>query len=251
MNAPARTRRPRAFPPRAAALAASTLALFLGTAPAVASDALDRRLIDALLAEDLTSARLALESGADANAVLGDHMRDQALCAAIDTRGTAALELLLEFGARVDTVSRTGRRQLRSPLACAIEYYNPDAFDLLLELGADPDPDLCPECSPRFGHTVLTEALMSSRFPMALALVELGPLDDVERDKLVYVLENTPYDAYHPWADEREALIRWTRDQGIELDPLPANEGPPGTVPKCVFSVRDIEEGRAEGSICP
>ena len=141
----------------AAGLALVAAIALLG--PAGASPALDRELVDALVAEDLTAARTALESGADANAVLGIDVGDHAMCAAIDTRGTEALELLLEFGARVDWVLPEGRRYLRSPLACAISYYNPEAFDLLLELGADPDADLCPECAPPFGHSPLSQKL--------------------------------------------------------------------------------------------
>ena len=86
---------------------------------------------------------------------------------------------------------------------------------------------------------------------MALKLVKHFPLSDVQIDYLRYSLEERPYDAYHPWAPAREALIEWTREQGLDIDPLPMNEGPPGTVPRCVLSTRDMEEGRTEGTICP
>ena len=242
---------------RARTLVVAVAATLLGVAapwlapPLGAAGDLDRTLVDALSREDAAAARRALERGADPNAVLGERLEDHALCSAIDSRGAGLLGLLLEFGARVDEVATEGRRALRTPLACAIHYYNPDAFDRLLALGADPDADLCPECGPGFGHTPLTEALTASKWPMALELARRGALDEIERRALVVLLERRPYDAYHPWADEREALIRWTRAQGVPLDARPASEGPPGTVPTCMFSVRDMEEGLSEGTICP
>ena len=249
MNAISRTRLAGTILATAGIVAVAILPL--GTGPVQAAATVDRALVDALVAKDLDGARAALESGADPNAVLGPDTTDHAMCAAIDTRGTEALELLLEFDARIDWVATDGRRYLRSPIACAISYYNPDAFDLLLELGADPDANLCQDCSAPFGHSPLTRALAGSKWPMALELVRRTTLEDYEIRNLRFALERTPYDAYHPWADDRLALIREVRALGIDVDPLPMNEGPPGTVPRCVLSSRDIEEGRSEGTICP
>ena len=92
---------------------------------------------------------------------------------------------------------------------------------------------------------------MGAKFPMALTLVRVSEVDKGELEKLLHVLEKTPFDGYHPWADEREALIDWVRDRGIAIDPIPAAVARPGHVPPdCVFSTRDIEEGLAEGTIC-
>ncbi len=168
------------------------LALAMLACPlAWADEALDRQLLEALIAEDADEARAALVAGADPDAMLGPGVDEQALCTAIDSRGDELLTLLVEFGATLETTLDASGFRLRSPVACAVHYYNPEAFDLLLELGADPDPDLCPECLPQFGHTPLTEALAMSRFPMALRLIEETRVDDIEMRYLYMALEST------------------------------------------------------------
>ena len=215
------------------------------------SSAVDKQLIEAIVAKDEVAVRRALESGADPETAVKSPNEDPALCLSIDSRDTAMLELMLEFGASPNQVRETGPRRFRTPLACSIYYENSDAFDLLLAVGADPDVDLCSECAPQFTHTAFTDALIRGRFPMALELAERTELEDGEIKKLVHILENRPYDAFHPWAPARQALIEWTQEQGIEVIPMRAGEGPSGTAPTCVHSVRDQIEGRAEGSICP
>ena len=232
------------------AMESAVLAVLLCPSSAVAAD-VDRALLNGLVAEDPERARVALEEGANPNAVLGSELEDHALCAAIDSRGTQLLELLIDFDVDLDIVADEHWRVFRSPVACAIHYYNPEAFELLLELGADPDPDLCPECLPQFGHTPLTEALAMSRFPMALRLVESTTVDDIEMRYLYMALERRPYDVAHPWNPYRDALIEWVRNQGLPIDPKPAGVSRLGPEPRCVFSVRDMAEGRREPSICP
>lgn len=227
------------------------ITLLIMSAGVWAGDAnLDRQLIDSLADKDLEAARQALEAGANPQARLGSRLDDSALCTAIDDRGTDYLELLLDYGASPDFNSHDGLYSLRTPLACAIYLYNPAAFDLLLARGANPDADLCSECAPRFRHSALTQAMVSSKFPMALTLVRNSEVDELEMDAIVILLEGRPFSESHPWNDERDALIDWVREQGVAFDPKPANPPVPGYSTRCVFSVRDDIEGLSEGTIC-
>lgn len=211
---------------------------------------IDRQLINLLQKKDLAGARRALEQGANPQAVLGKNFGDSALCTAIDDRGTEFLELLLEYGASPNFNRHEGSFISRTPLSCAIFLYNPAAFDLLLEKGADPDANLCSECEPQWRHTALTEALASQRYPMAFKLVQISEVDDAEMQELIRELER-PTISYHPWSDEREALVTWVQDQGIEFNPA-VPSGPPAGYdpPECIFSARDEMEGLEKGTIC-
>lgn len=228
------------------------ITLLVMSAIVVAGDTgLDRQLIDSLADKDLEAVGHALQAGANPQALLGSTLGDSALCTAIDDRGTEYLELLLEYGASPDFNSHAGLYSLRTPLACAIYLYNPAAFDLLLARGANPGADLCSECAPRFRHSALTQAMVASKFPMALKLEHNSVVDDLEMDAIVILLENRPYNQSHPWNDERDALIDWVREQGVVFDPLLATPPVPGYYPSgCVFSVRDEIEGLSEGTIC-
>jgi len=214
-----------------------------------ADEALDRELIDALLADDLVSAHDALNAGADPNAVLSQDTTDHAICAAMDTRGTHRLQLLMNNGARIDDVLDSGGG-LVSSLSCAIELYNPEAFEFLLERGADPKAMLCRNCPPHLARTPLTEALAFKRYPMALRLARFSEPDQVEIAELVRHLESSPYSTSHPWNTEREALIDFVRDQGVPIDPRPASVDPDGLGPRCVHSPRDLFED-GPPSVCP
>ena len=212
---------------------------------------LDRQLINSLIDKDIDAARRALDNGANPQAVLGSKKTDSALCSAIDDRGSVYLQLLLDYGAAPDFNTHQGPYKLRTPLACAIDLYNPVAFDLLLAKGADPDADLCSECAPRFRHTVLTLAVGAAKYPMALTLAKNSSEVDVrEMRKILFALEQRPYIAIHPWNDERNALIEWVREQGVVINPRPANPALSGATTKCLFSVRDHMEGLSKGTIC-
>ena len=211
----------------------------------------ERRLIEALADKDLDAARRALEQGADPEARLGPEVSDSAMCTAIDDRGTRYLELLLEHGASPDAIVDEGPRRRRTPLACAIDLYNPAAFELLLERNAPPNPNLCAECAPRFRHSAFTQALMQRKYPMALTLARTGTLTDGDIEKLVFVLEEIPYDSYHPWSEARRQLVEWVRGRNIPIDPEPGAALRPGReAPDCVFSTRDLIEGLDKGTIC-
>lgn len=218
-----------------------------------ADEILDRRLLDALVAKDLDGARKALEQGADPEAILGKHVQDHAMCAAIDDSTSRFLELLLEYGASVNAYYDVGHSDRRTPLACSVHLWNFAAFDYLLAHGADPSVDLFPEASAerRNSRTALTMALSGSRYPMALDLVSRYPLHPNELGDLVFHLERYPYDEAHPWNYAREALIEWTRERVPDFSPRPAHPSPTGVTRECLFMFRDHEEGRKKGSVCP
>jgi len=212
---------------------------------------IDRQLISSLQEKDLAGARHALERGANPQAVLGNNLNDYAMCTAIDDRGTELLELLLEFGASVNFNRHAGGFKYRTPLSCAIFLYNPAAFDLLLEKGADPDANLCSECAkPEWRQSAFNIAVSMRRYPMVIKLIEISEIDEVEMQELIIDLELSTI-SYHPWADEREALVKWVQDQGIDFNPAVPSPPPAGyDPPECVHSVRDIEEELEIGTIC-
>ena len=137
-------------------------------------------------------------------------------------------------------------------MACAVTLYNPPAFDFLLKNGANPNVDLCTECTGinKNRRTVLTAAVTANYFPFILALIDTYELHPNEIDHIKRSLESGPYSESHPWNDKRNEFIQWVYDQGVEFNPLPAGKPVNGVIHECVFSFRDMEEQLAKGTIC-
>ena len=213
---------------------------------------LDRQLIDSLIAKDYDAAKYFLEQGANPEAILGEEQSDHAVCSAIDDRSSHFIELLVEFGASPNAYFEVGYQSRRTPLACAVHLYNPQAFEFLIAIGAEPNVDLCKECEGIFSNrsTILTTAVTAKYFPFAIALAKKYKPHPNELDHIKRVLEIAPYNEAHPWNDMRNELIQWVFDQGIEFKPLPAGKPVNGVIHECVFSFRDMEEGLAKGTIC-
>ncbi|MGQ7845926.1 ankyrin repeat domain-containing protein [Granulosicoccus sp. 3-233] len=213
----------------------------------------DRILLESLRAKDLSAAKQALENGADPEAILGRDLGDHAVCTAIDDRSSRFLELLIEYGASTNAFWDVGHSDRRTPLACAVYLWNFEAFEYLLNHGADPSVDLVPEASERFRNhqTAFTMALRGSKYPMALRLLGLYELHPAELEALKYYLENSPYSEAHPWNYAREALIDWTRARVPDFNPKPAHPSPDGVTQECLFTFRDHEEGLKKGTLCP
>ena len=213
---------------------------------------LDRQLIDSLIAKDYDSAKSFLEQGANPEAILGENQSDHAVCSAIDDRSSRFIELLVEFGASPNTYFEVDSETRRSPLACAVRLYNPPAFDFLLAIGAEPNTNLCKECTDIYSNrrTILTTAVTAHYFPFAIALAKKYTPHPKELDHIRRVLESSPFDEAHPWNDMRNELIQWVFDQGVDFKPLPAGKPVNGVIDECVFSFRDMEEGLAKGTIC-
>ena len=213
--------------------------------------ALDKELIDALFENDLIAARIALERGANPEASQGRNVSEDAMCAAAEQRGTAAVELLLEYGARPDFYYQDRYRSHRTPLACAIRHSNPDVFAMLLDRGVDTEVELCPECVGRFFHTYVTEALAGSDWPMVLELVTRTVVDSREFSTLQQKLTLRTYDEAHPWSNYRAKVIDWVVERDPDFVARPASPMQPGQEQHCVQSYRDAIEGVLPGSICP
>ncbi len=225
----------------------------IGSALAASSAVLDRELLRSLVAKDLEGARAALEKGANPEAVLGSDLADHAMCAAIDDNSSLYLELLVEYGASPNAYFDVGYPDRRTPLACSVYLWNFEAFDYLLDHGADPSVDLHKESIEKYRNwqTAFVTALAGRRFPMALKLVQLYELHPAELQQLVYSLENFPYSEAHPWNYAREALIEWTRKRVPDFNPKAANPSPDGVNKECLFTFRDQEQGLKKGTLCP
>ncbi len=200
------------------------ITLLAGNVQAVDSSELNRELLRSLVAKELNAARAALEKGANPEAMLGPELTDHAMCAAIDDSGIGFLELLAEYGASPNAYFDIGQSIRRTPLACSVYLWNFPAF---------------------------TPALSRKRYPMALRLLQLYELHPVELKRLAYDLENSPYDASHPWNYAREALIEWTRKRVPDFNPRSVNPSPDGVSKECLFTFRDREQGLKKGTLCP
>jgi len=213
---------------------------------------LDRALIKSLQEKNYKAAENCLKRGANPEATFGSQLSDNAVCTAIDDRSSKYLELLINYGASTNANFRKVQNSLRrTPLACSIYLGNFDAFEYLLENGADPSVDLHEESIEKYRNatTALTVALSNSMYPMALRLVKLYELHPAELRRLVFDLENSPYSEDHPWNDSRNQLIAWTRKRVPTFNPKPASPSN-GPKPDCILSFRDMEEGLKKGTIC-
>jgi hypothetical protein len=215
-------------------------------------DSLDRALIDSLVKKNFGAAEKLLKKGANPEAILGSQLNENAVCTAIDDRSTRYLELLIKYGASPNAYWDEVQHELRrTPLVCSVYLLNFEAFDLLLEKGADPSVDLYDKSrkSARSATTAFTIALSGKGYPMALSLLNHYPLNTAELNRLVFNLENYPYDEGHPWNKARNELIAWAQKRLPTLNPKLASPRT-GSEPDCLFSFRDHEEGLKKGTIC-
>lgn len=228
------------------------LLLHASLVQATNNESLDRALISRLIEKDYRAAEELLQKGANPEAIFGSKLSDNSVCTAIDNRSNRYLKLLIEYGASANAFFEDVQHELRrTPLVCSVYLLNFDAFELLLERGADPSVDLHPESIEKFRNssTAFTMALNGKRYPMAVRLLNLYELHPAELNKLVYELENRPYEEAHPWNKARNELIAWTLERVPTLNPRPASPRT-GSEPDCLFSFRDHEEGLKKGTIC-
>ena len=215
------------------------------------SGKLDRALIRSLAKKKYKSARKLLEKGANPEAIFGSQLSDNAVCTAIDDRGTKYLELLMEFGASANAYFDVKNELRKTPLVCSVYLLNFEAFDLLLKEGADPSVDLYSKGKKQYSNstTALTMALYSRTYPMALRLLKLYPLHPNELRQMVAHFERSPYDQDHPWNKARDELIAWTKERVPGFNPKIAS---PSTRSRdeCLFTFRDHEDGLKKGSVC-
>ena len=215
-------------------------------------ESLERALIKSLAKKDYKSAEKLLKKGANPEATFGSQLNENAVCTAIDNRSSKYLELLVQYGASPNANWRNVESRIhKTPLACSVILMNFEAFDFLLENGADPSVDLNEGAIEKFRNssTAFTLALSGRRYPMALKLLKLYELHPAELERLVYEIEESSYDEAHPWNSAREELIAWAKERVPNLNPKPIRPKD-GTEPDCLFSFRDHEEGLKKGTIC-
>ena len=221
---------------------------------AITPDSLDRHLINSLARDDLASAREYLVAGANPEAILGKNTTDNAVCTAIDDRHTEKLELLVEFGASPNAYWRNAHLVQRTPLVCSILYRNFEAFEYLLEHGADPSLDLDPEGLEKFRYreTAFTSAIGYKVYPMALELLKHHELHPNEIKYAATRLEKSPYDRAHPWSYHRDEIHKWLLQRVPDFKPAQAGVGGKSREKnECYFSARDRRERLKKGTMCP
>ena len=214
------------------------------------SESLDRLLIKSLAKDDLKTAREVLEKGANPEAMLD--RETNAVCTAIDSRTSKNLELLVEYGASPNAYWKNAHLIRRTPLVCAVQLLNFEAFHYLLANGADPSVDLYPEASQaaRNEQTAFTHAIGYKTYPMAFELLQLYDLHPNEINYAATRLESSPNDEVHPWTYARVGINEWLKQRVPDFTPRPASPGPARNKSECLFSLRDIRERVKKGSIC-
>lgn len=214
---------------------------------------LDRLLINSLAKDDLNTARELLEKGANPEAILGKLTRDSAVCTAIDDDRSKNLELLIEFGASPNAFWTNAHSTQRTPLACAVQKRNFEAFYYLLDNGADPTVDLVPEGLEKFQYrsTAFTAAIALSIYPMALELLNRYELREREVQYAINTFNSSGYGASHPWSYARDEINDWLKQRVPSFIPPTAAPVPNLTKGECLRSPRDLREGKKKGSICP
>ncbi len=215
-------------------------------------ESLDRLLINSLAKDDLKTARKLLEKGANPEAMLGERARDHAVCTAIDSRTSKKLELLVEYGASPNAYWKDAPTIRRTPLVCAVQLLNFEAFRYLLANGADPSVDLQPESREKFRNeqTAFTHAIGYKTYPMAFELLQFYELHSNEIRYATRTLGSSPNDEVHPWTYARVGINEWLKQRVPGFTPRPASPGPDRDKSECLFSLRDIRERVKKGSIC-
>ena len=130
------------------------------------------------------------------------------------------LDLLIDAGADLNDMDPHGGAGANDPLTCAVFFYNVDAFDRLLTLGADPDQDLCPWCPEPYENSLLAETLTSRRFDLAWRVMQITSVDAAELKTLIVALEQFAIPDDDPGVGPREKIIEWVRERGIDVEPI-------------------------------
>jgi len=126
------------------------------------------------------------------------------------------LKALLAFGVNPSTEDPDGLRYTFSLLTCAYTEYGPNAFDLLLDAGANSNISVCPDC-PDSWHTLVAHIMTHPvMFDMLTERRELTPLEldsvalRVSRIYLHKTWKGQPTNEYY--AD-------YLRERGYEVTP--------------------------------
>lgn len=214
---------------------------------------LDQALIESLASRDLETSRALLEQGASPEAIPTKTFGNNAVCTAVDNRTSEYLELLVEFGASPNAYWPNAHSQQRTPLACAIQMWNFEAFHYLLDNGADPTVNLNPDGPKKFEHfdTAFTYALGYSVLPMALELLKRYELRPGEIQYAKHMFESSGATSTHPWNYARQEIIDWLSERVNDFNPREATPGKPLKKGECLFTSRDRRDGLKKGTLCP
>jgi len=96
-----------------------------------------RRLLDAILTDDVDEFERAIDDGANVNAVVAKFEKGWSMCAATQPGKEHFLRALLYHGAEPDLVNPHDSA-VGLPTVCSMVNGNLAAFDILIEAGADP-----------------------------------------------------------------------------------------------------------------
>lgn len=199
----------------------SGLAIFVTlTSPAQAETG-PRKLLEALMADDVSIFSRYLEEGVDPNVPLaGNDFGTTSSCESAKRGNSKFLEAIVDSGAALDLVSPLAG--LRSSLIlCAIHYNNFDAYRLLREEGVDINSVQNPAApDPRLFLTPIDFAVMSNRFRITMdILTRIEPTESQIRT-LIRTVNQTPGVKGHPEQPYRNELSDWLKRNGYEVNGL-------------------------------
>jgi len=190
------------------------------SAPCVLADeSLDEELVAAIVARDLARTRILLEQGANPNATIDENKYGSAMCRAAQRGMAPFMEVLLAHGANANQWFEKAPSYDKTPLACAVGSGNVDAFEQLLDAGAQTSIELCPKCKGYAGISMVQNAVFSGRAELLWRLLELGVATASDIESIVYEYENHSPGTKAVESGDRQRIIEWIREQGVEFEP--------------------------------
>ena len=136
----------------------------------------------------------------------------------------AFLRSILDHGIDPDVQNRNPKVSAldRNALACAATRYNIEAFDMLLDSGADTTADLCEGCGR--ARTLFT--IVWNKPPFSSRILDRRRLTQFEAENLAWQLENMVLGYTYEGKPTYEWYQDILRDYGIDgLKPLSARDG--------------------------
>jgi len=180
---------------------------------------LDEALVAAIVARDLAKTRTLLTQGANPNATTDDNKYGSAMCRAAQRGMAPFMEVLLAHGANANQWFENAPSYDKTPLACAVGSGNVEAFELLLEAGAQASIELRPMQNGHGGLSMVQNAVLSGRAELLWRLLELGVATARDIESIVYEYENHSPGPYADESGDRQRIITWIREQGVEFEP--------------------------------
>ena len=196
---------------------------------AVANIAANELLLQSAREGSIEGVQAALDKGADPNWYAGKRFNEKPICIATLNGNFPLLVMLLDAGADPN-VSYFYESDIfsKSPLGCAANSKNLEAYKLLHDRGAELDRDLCTTCdSSKIRTNALTYTLGGDKFDILRYILEHYNPTEGQIRGLLHRVENLAVYQDDKTLDDREWIAEWLRDRGHEViprEPWPARQ---------------------------